>query len=267
MSTDDLIERIARQIRAVPGLPDLPLLRGSLFSPPCEPSAAPIVSCLDHTLLKPEATPAQVEQLCHEARHYGFASVCVNPCHVSLCVRLLAGSKVMVGTVAGFPLGATTTEMKVAEARQACQSGAREVDMVLPIGRLKAGDYRAVFEDLARVVAACHAEQARCKVILETALLNEEEKVAGCLLAVGAKADFVKTSTGFAAHGATPHDVTLLRRAVGPAIGVKAAGGVRTLAEARALLAAGATRIGTSAGVQIAHEELSASSADRGEPA
>jgi deoxyribose-phosphate aldolase len=264
MTTDELIERIARQIRTVPGLPDLPTHRGSIPFPPAAPTLAPIVSYLDHTLLKPDATPSQVEQLCQEARHYGFASVCANPCYVSLCVRLLAGSKIVVGTVAGFPLGASTTEIKVSEARQACQVGAREVDMVLPIGRLKAGDYRAVFEDLARVVAACHAEQARCKVIIETALLDDEEKVAGCLLAAGAKADFVKTSTGFAAHGATVSDVELMRRAVGPMVGVKAAGGVRSLADARAMLRAGATRIGTSASVVIAQEEISASSEGRG---
>jgi deoxyribose-phosphate aldolase len=213
-----------------------------------------IAGYLDHTLLKPEATPAQIEQLCQEAQQHSFASVCVNPCYVPLCHARLEQSQVAVCTVAGFPLGATTTTTKVFEACQACRSGAREIDMVLAIGQLKAGAYEQVFEDIRQVVAACHIEQALCKVIIEAALLTDDEKIAACLLAAGARADFVKTSTGFASSGATTHDVTLMRYTVGPSIGVKAAGGVRTRHDAHAMIAAGASRIGASASVQIMGE-------------
>lgn len=249
MLMDDLIERVSSRLQAVPGLP------APLSAPPHDaghPKAdQPIASYIDHTLLKPEATPAQIDQLCAEARQYGFASVCVNPAYVPLCAQLLAGSGVAVCTVAGFPLGATTSGVKSYETREAIAHGAREVDMVMAIGRLKADDYAFVYEDMVAVVASCHASAALCKVILETVLLDDEEKVAACLLAVWAGADFVKTSTGFAGGGATVADVALMRRAVGPRIGVKAAGGVRTRTEAQAMIAAGATRIGTSAGVAI----------------
>jgi deoxyribose-phosphate aldolase len=206
---------------------------------------------IDHTLLKPEATPQQIAQLCHEARHHQFASVCVNPCYAARCVHLLAGSGVAVCSVVGFPLGATTTETKMFETRQLCRSGVSEVDMVMAVGLLKGGAYAEVVQDLQQVVATCHAEGAICKVIIETALLTDEEKVAACLLAAAVRADFVKTSTGFAGGGATPHDVALMRETVGAAAGVKASGGIRTQADAQALIAAGATRIGTSAGVTI----------------
>lgn len=209
---------------------------------------------IDHTLLKPDATPHQVTKLCAEARDYHFASVCVNPSYVPLCARLLRGSDVAVCTVVGFPLGATTTETKAFEARQAIRSGAREIDMVLAIGRLKAGEHDYVCRDIAQVVEAARDSGAICKVILETALLSDEEKVIASTLAVRAKADFVKTSTGFASGGATVHDVMLMRAAVGRAAGVKASGGVKGLADAQALIAAGATRIGASAGVRIVAE-------------
>ena len=216
--------------------------------------AALLAGAIDHTLLKPEATPAQIEALCREAREHRFAAVCVNPRYVSLCVRALEGSGVGVCTVAGFPLGATTSASKAAEARQAVRSGAAEVDMVLAIGELKAGDERTVRRDIAHVVRACHARGAICKVIIETALLTDAEKVRACRIALSAGADFVKTSTGFARSGATVYDVLLMRRTVGEAAGVKAAGGIRTLADALKMLTAGASRLGASAGVQLVQE-------------
>jgi deoxyribose-phosphate aldolase len=244
---DDLIRRVAQQIAESAALP--------VAAPAAAPAVAaadrPLASYIDHTLLKPEATPAQVEQLCAEAREHRFASVCVNSWYVPLCQRVLADNGVLVCTVVGFPLGATTTEAKVCEARAAIASGAREIDMVLPIGPLCADEYAAVYADIQAVVAACHAHDARCKVILETALLTDERKIAACLLAAHAGADFVKTSTGFAAGGATAEDVALMRQAVGGMLGVKASGGIRSRAAAHTMLAAGATRIGASASVQI----------------
>ncbi len=210
-----------------------------------------IASFIDHTLLKPDAKPAQIEQLCAEAREHGFTSVCVNPSFVPLCVELLKGTAVAVCTVIGFPLGATSTAAKVAEAEEAIAQGAREVDMVIPIGWLKAGDQEYVSKDIAAVVKAAHEGQAICKVIIETALLNDDEKVAACRIAAQAGADFVKTSTGFANDGATIADVALMRRTVGQSVGVKASGGIRSLADAEAMIAAGANRLGTSAGVAI----------------
>lgn len=217
-----------------------------------------ITRFIDHTLLKPEATSEQVEQLCREARHYNFAAVCVNPTHVELAAELLHGSNVTVCTVIGFPLGATLTEVKVFETEQAIERGAAEVDMVINIGALKEGNLELVERDIAAVAAAAHANQAHCKVIIETALLTDEEKVQACQLAQKARADFVKTSTGFSHGGATAEDVTLMRRAVGTEIGVKASGGIKTLADAHQMVAAGATRLGVSAGVKIAQEEQSA---------
>jgi deoxyribose-phosphate aldolase len=210
-----------------------------------------IAQYIDHTLLKPEATPQQVERLCEEARMYGFASVCVNPTYVPLCAKLLDGAAAKVCTVAGFPLGATTTAAKVFETREAIANGAREIDMVMVVGRLKAGDDDYVRDDIRAVAQAAHAGGAICKVILETGLLTDDEKVRACRLAVEAGVDFVKTSTGFAGSGATVVDIELMRATVGPDIGVKAAGGIRTLADAQAMIAAGATRLGSSAGVQI----------------
>lgn len=247
---DELIERVSRSIAAIPGLPaGEPLPRRAAPA-----SDTPIAALIDHTLLKPDATPAQIEALCHEAAQYRFASVCVNPSYVPLCARLLRDTPVAVCTVIGFPLGATTTKAKVFEATQAAANGARELDMVIPIGRLKAGEYRDVAEDIRAVVEAGHAAGALVKVIIETALLSDEEKVAACLIAARAGADFVKTSTGFSGGGATAADIALMRRVVGPGLGVKASGGVRTLADARAMVEAGADRIGASAGVAIVRE-------------
>jgi deoxyribose-phosphate aldolase len=208
---------------------------------------------IDHTLLKPEATPDQIAQLCYEARKYGFASVCVNPTHVQLAAQLLRGSTVAVCTVIGFPLGASAPEVKAYEAQVAIDQGATEIDMVINIGALKSKDYELVARDIRAVVRVGHAKTppVLVKVIIEAALLKEEEKIAACLVAKECGADFVKTSTGFASGGATVTDVALMRRVVGPGIGVKAAGGVHTHAEAQALVAAGATRIGASAGVKI----------------
>jgi deoxyribose-phosphate aldolase len=209
---------------------------------------------IDHTLLKPEATPQEITQLCHEALLYRFASVCVNPTHVKLAAQLLAGSEVKVCTVVGFPLGATPTQVKVFETQQALHDGAQEIDMVINIGALKGGDDRLVTRDIAEVVRTAHAQRALCKVIIETALLTAEEKVRACDLAKTAGADFVKTSTGFSKAGATIEDVALMRRTVGPGVGVKASGGIRTLADAQNMIIAGATRLGVSAGVKIVKE-------------
>ncbi|MBN1179709.1 MAG: deoxyribose-phosphate aldolase [Anaerolineae bacterium] len=213
--------------------------------------ASELAAMIDHTLLKPDATRAQVEQLCQEARAYRFASVCVNPVHVKLCAQALAGSGVPVCTVVGFPLGANTTEVKVAETLRAVWEGAMEADMVIDVGALKSGDADAVREDVAAVARACHAHGAILKVIIEAALLTDAEKESACRLAQAAGADFVKTSTGFGPGGATAADVALMRRVVGPEMGVKAAGGIRTYDDALTMIAAGATRIGASSSVKI----------------
>ncbi len=206
---------------------------------------------IDHTLLKPEATAAEIDQLCREAEQYRFASVCINPTWVKRAAENLRGTPVPVCTVIGFPLGATTPEVKALEARRALRDGAREVDMVLNIGALKSGDRALVLKDIEKVVDAAHEVGALCKVILETALLTDEEKVVASSLAKQAKADFVKTSTGFGPGGATVYDVALMRETVGPDMGVKASGGVRTADDAEDMIAAGATRIGASAGIEI----------------
>ncbi len=201
---------------------------------------------IDHTLLKPDATPAQVEQLCQEALEFHCASVCVNALYVPQAAPLLAGSDVQVCAVVGFPLGAVPTAIKVCETELAIAQGATEIDMVLPIGLLKAGETTRVQSDIAAVTAACHAHGAHLKVIIEAALLTDEEKVTACRLAQAAGADFVKTSTGFAKGGATVADVALMRQTVGPEMGVKAAGGIHSYEEALAMISAGATRIGAS---------------------
>lgn len=206
---------------------------------------------IDHTLLKPEATAADIDQLCREAEQYHFASVCINPTWVKRAAENLRGTPVAVCSVIGFPLGATTPEVKAMEARRALRDGAREVDMVLNIGALKSGDHALVLKDIEKVVDAAHEVGALCKVILETALLTDEEKVVASALAKQAKADFVKTSTGFGPGGATVYDVALMRETVGPDMGVKASGGVRTTENAEDMIAAGATRIGASAGIEI----------------
>ncbi len=213
-----------------------------------------IARMIDHTLLKPDATQDQIAQLCYEARKYGFAAVCVNPSYARLCSQLLKGSPVHVCTVVGFPLGATPPEVKAYEAQQAIDDGASEVDMVINIGALKSKDYALVERDIASVARTCHSEGVILKVIIEAALLTDEEKVIASQLAKAAGADYVKTSTGFGPGGATAHDVDLMRRAVGPGMGIKAAGGIRSYQDAQAMIAAGATRIGASAGVSIVQE-------------
>ena len=206
---------------------------------------------IDHTLLKPDATKDQVAQLCYEAKECDFASVCVNPSHVKLCAELLKDTQVRVCTVVGFPLGATSTETKVFEAQKAIRDGATEVDMVINVGALKSRDYERVQNDVASVARACHAGGSILKVILEAALLSDEEKVAACQLVKVSGGDFVKTSTGFGPGGATAEDVALMRKVVGPSMGVKASGGIRTFADAQKMIAAGASRIGASASVKI----------------
>ena len=210
-----------------------------------------VARLIDHTLLKPEATRAEVEQVCAEAREYGFASVCVNAFWVPLVARLLAGCAVKTCTVVGFPLGATSTESKVAETRIATAAGAGEIDMVMNIGALRGGEAKVVEDDIRAVAEAAHAAGATLKVIIETALLNGEQKVLACRLAKSAGTDFVKTSTGFSKSGATVEDIALMRQTIGPQLGVKASGGVRSLENLQAMVAAGATRIGTSCGVAI----------------
>jgi deoxyribose-phosphate aldolase len=206
---------------------------------------------IDHTLLRPDVTSNEIDVLCREAVDNGFASVCINPYWVKQSAENLRGSDVKVCTVIGFPLGAMTSDVKAAETRKALRDGAREVDMVINVGALKSGENEIVLKDIERVVDAAHEVGAITKVILETALLTDEEKVIASSLAKRARADFVKTSTGFGGGGATVYDVALMRETVGPDMGVKASGGVRTLEDAEDMIAAGATRIGASAGVQI----------------
>jgi deoxyribose-phosphate aldolase len=210
-----------------------------------------IAALIDHTILKPEATRADVVKVCREARQYNFASVCVNPYWVPLVKAELAGSPVLVCTVVGFPLGATSTEAKVCETQASVRAGAQEIDMVINVGALRSAENDAVRNDIAAVARAAHSGGAILKVILETALLDDAQKRLACQLAKAAGADFVKTSTGFAASGATAHDIALMRAAVGPEMGVKASGGIRTLEDLRTMAAAGATRIGASASVKI----------------
>ena len=219
------------------------------------PEDKSLARMIDHTLLKPEATADMIAQLCFEARKHHFASVCVNPTHVKLCADLLRGSDVKVCTVVGFPLGATATDVKVFETKNALENGATEIDMVINIGALKAGDTALVARDIREVVVVAHEVDVLVKVIIETALLTDEEKIVACLLAKEAGADFVKTSTGFSSGGATVHDVNLMRKTVGPDLGVKAAGGIRTYQDAELMVAAGATRLGASAGVKILQED------------
>jgi deoxyribose-phosphate aldolase len=210
-----------------------------------------VAGMIDHTLLAPGATRDGVRRLCREAIEHGFAAVCVNGVWVAEAARAVAGSPVKVCSVVGFPLGASASEVKRFEAEAAIDDGASEVDMVLDVGGLKGGDDARVRDDVATVVAAAHARGAIVKVILETGLLSDDEKARACRLAVAGGADFVKTSTGFGPGGATVADVALMRRTVGPAVGVKASGGIRTIDDARALVEAGATRLGTSRGVEI----------------
>ena len=222
------------------------------------PVASDLAGTIDHTLLKPDASADQIRQLCQEARANNFATVCINPVWVSLAAELLQDSPVKVCTVVGFPLGATYTEVKVLETGEAIACGAREIDMVQNIGALKSHDYQRVSEDVAAVVRQAHAHQVSVKVIIEAALLSDEEKIESCAIAQAAGADYVKTSTGFGPGGATVADVALMRRVVGPSIGVKAAGGIGSAQAAREMIAAGATRLGASAGVKIVQEAAGA---------
>jgi deoxyribose-phosphate aldolase len=230
--------------------------------PGCRVSAAPgvgevpkdLARFIDHTLLRADATYSDIDQLCDEAAQFGFASVCVNPVFVKRCAARLAGSSSVVCTVVGFPLGAIPKEMKALEARRAVREGASEIDMVIAIGALKSGDLRTVEEDIRAVAEAAHDGGAILKVILETALLTDDEKVAGCVAARKARAEFVKTSTGFSTGGATARDVELMAQAVDGKLGVKASGGIRSAEDAQRLIAAGATRIGASVGVKIVKE-------------
>ncbi len=217
-------------------------------------SAKDWAGLIDHTLLKPEATDEDIKRLCEEAARYRFASVCVNPTWVRVAACSLRGSGIPVCTVIGFPLGATLADVKAYEARRAIFDGAKEVDMVINVGALKSGDDCLVEHDIRSVVDVAHEYEATCKVIIETALLNDDEKVRACLAAKKAGADFVKTSTGFSKSGATVADIALMRRTVGADLGVKASGGVKGLEDARKLVEAGATRIGASVGVKIAQE-------------
>ena len=235
----DRVSQKLAELRACPAEP-----RKTALSP------AALARTIDHTLLKPEATTEMIDTLCSEARTYGFASVCVNPCNVSRCADNLAGSDALVCSVVGFPLGATLASVKAFETLQAMDAGATEIDMVINVGALKDGDYDLVREDIAAVAKACHKREVICKVIIEAALLTDEEKVSACLLIADAGADYSKTSTGFGPGGATVEDVALMR-AVAPTLGVKAAGGIRTYEAALAMIRAGATRIGASSGIAI----------------
>lgn len=217
-----------------------------------------VAGLIDHTLLKADATATEIETLCREAAQHRFATVCVNPAWVALAARMLRGTGVAVCSVVGFPLGATTPDVKAYETRRAIVDGAGEIDMVINVGALKSGDLRLVEQDIEGVAAACRACGATSKVIIEAALLTDEEKVTACTLAKAAGADFVKTSTGFGPGGATVADVALMRRIVGADMGVKAAGGVRDLEQMQAMVAAGATRVGASAGVKIVRESQGA---------
>ncbi len=231
---------------------------------PAPPSVDPeLAALIDHTLLKPEATRDDILKTCDEAIRYSFASVCVNPFWVPLVAERLRCSHVKVCSVCGFPLGASYPAVKRAEAAEAVKMGAQEVDMVINVGALRSGDYDVVRHDIRGVVEVSHAAGAITKVILETALLNDEDKVAACLLARAAGADFVKTSTGFGPGGATAHDVELMRFVVGEELGVKASGGVRTLEDVKKMVSAGATRIGASASVKIMQEAAGKTEAGR----
>jgi deoxyribose-phosphate aldolase len=216
---------------------------------------APVASMIDHTLLKPDATRPQIEALCREAAQFKFATVCVNPAWVAACARLLAGSGVGVCSVVGFPLGATTADVKGYETRRAIFDGATEIDMVINVGALKSSELALVERDIDAVTSPCRDCRVTSKVIIEAALLSDEEKVTACTLAKAAGADYVKTSTGFGPGGATAADVALMRRVVGSGMGVKAAGGIRDLEGLKTMVAAGATRVGASAGVKILQQE------------
>jgi deoxyribose-phosphate aldolase len=246
----DLIERITREVLdqvAKVGL-SLPAAGGGSAGLTITPGDLP--KYIDHTLLKADAKPADIEKLCNEAKQYHFFSVCINSCHAALAAKLLAGSGVKVCCVVGFALGAMVIRAKAYEAAAAIEDGAREIDMVMNIGAMKAGDYKTVEADMAALRKAC-SSGVLLKVIIETCLLTSEEIVKACEIAKSCGLDFVKTSTGFSTAGATPEHVALMRQTVGPVMGVKAAGGVRSFADAVGMIKAGATRLGTSGGINI----------------
>lgn len=226
---------------------------------PADAAAGNLAKFIDHTLLKPEAGEADILKVCSEAAGYGFKSVCVNPVWVKTVKTALKGSGVLTCSVVGFPLGAAPTDVKAFEARGAVLDGADEVDMVINIASARAGDKGALVDDITAVAEAVHAGGAILKVIIETALLTDDQKVLACQASVEAGADFVKTSTGFNGGGATAEDVALMRRTVGPDLGVKASGGVRSREDAQAMIAAGATRIGASSGIAIVKGEQGSS--------
>ncbi|MCU0303645.1 MAG: deoxyribose-phosphate aldolase [Thermoanaerobaculales bacterium] len=259
----ELIEEITRQVLAVlaaaetgGGLDNASeaVANGAVrlgYSGAAAEVPAGLAEYIDHTLLRPNATPADIDTLCDEAADFHFAAVCINPVWVARAARRLRGARVTVASVVGFPLGASLPEIKAMEARRALRDGAREIDMVINIGALKGGDHELVRRDIAGVSDACREVGALNKVIIEAAYLSDEEKVVACRLAQLARADFVKTSTGFGPGGATVFDVALMRETVGEKMGVKAAGGIHTAGEARAMIRAGASRIGASAGIKI----------------
>jgi deoxyribose-phosphate aldolase len=249
----------------VQGVLDAGATRLGLYAGEKVPSG--VASLIDHTLLKADATRQEIEKLCREAREFGFATVCINPTWVATAAALLRGSTTGVCTVVGFPLGATTPDVKGYETRRAIYDGATEVDMVINVGALKSGDLTLVEKDIATVVAVCRDCRVLSKVIIEAALLTDEEKVSACALSKAAGADYVKTSTGFGPGGATVADVALMRRVVGPDIGVKAAGGVRDYQALKSLVDAGATRVGASAGVKIVQESKGGSPSGTASPA
>ncbi|MFB3921214.1 MAG: deoxyribose-phosphate aldolase [Terriglobia bacterium] len=249
----DLLEKLAAALARVSGA-------GVAIAPEERfetPALRKLAGFIDHTLLRPEATQFQIERLCHEGLRFGFSAVYVNPVWVPLAFRLLHGSGVRVGTVAGFPLGASTTVQKRTEAWTAIRAGAQEIDMVMSIGAMRSRDLDRVECDIRGVAEVCHEGGATLKAILETACLTDDEKVAACRVAEKAGGDFVKTSTGFGPSGATPADVRLMRESVSSAVGVKAAGGIRNLADALRMLDAGANRLGTSSSVAILQEAAS----------
>jgi deoxyribose-phosphate aldolase len=250
MSTDrqSLAERVEQKVAEVC------LGFGGAPKPADRIGASELARMIDHTLLKPEATREQIVALCEQALEHDFAAVCVNPVYVPLCHSLLGETDVQVACVAGFPLGATLPEVKAYEAQRAIAAGATEVDMVIHVGALTDKAYAYVVEDVATVAQACHARGAVLKVIIEAALLSDEQKIAACYLSQLAGAGYVKTSTGFGPGGAQVRDVALMRRTVGPRMGIKAAGGIRSYQDALAMISAGATRIGASAGIRIVQQ-------------
>ncbi len=251
-------EKLVRLVRNVlEAMPILEYVTPDQLVEIIDDDASQIAHITDHTLLRPDTIAQQITQLCQEALQYNFASVCINPIHVKLAVELLKDSNIKVCTVIGFPLGASTPEDKVRETKETIEGGATEVDMVINIGALKEGNDRLVERDIIGVVQTAHSHGVLCKVIIEAGLLTDEEKVRVCQLAKKAGADFVKTATGFSSGGATVEDVALMRHTVGPNMGVKASGGIKTLADAKRMIAAGANRIGTSTSVQIIQEAMS----------